>query len=150
MFDAQEMMKAISTSHCVPQMSSQQIFDIVATHLFTQGKRSMHIEVGRISGRCAYRGDNGLKCAIGVLLPDSVVRDTWDIYTVAIANICDDRNASVKNLTAHKGLLTELQLLHDDEYNWESTAHMRQAFRSIRNNDGIDADILFTLSFSDR
>lgn len=46
--------------------SKQKLFDIVKSHLLTQMKKS----VGK-DGKPAYRGLNGLKCAIGCLIPDS-------------------------------------------------------------------------------
>ncbi len=47
----------------------QEAFDIVYKHLLTQGERSMSIdEEGE--EQCLYRGPNGLKCAIGVLIDD--------------------------------------------------------------------------------
>jgi len=45
-------------------MDKQEVFDKVATHLLTQMVRSAD-EDG-----CLYRGPNGLKCAIGCLIPD--------------------------------------------------------------------------------
>jgi hypothetical protein len=47
------------------QATPQQVFDQVATHLLTQGSRSLGNE-----GRCAYRGINGLQCAAGCLIGD--------------------------------------------------------------------------------
>jgi hypothetical protein len=45
-------------------LTRQEIFDKVATHLLTQKQQSLGPD------GCMYRGDNGLKCAIGVLIPD--------------------------------------------------------------------------------
>jgi hypothetical protein len=45
-------------------MTPQEIFDTVAVHLMTQGKKSQG------AGECLYRGPDGLKCAAGVLIPD--------------------------------------------------------------------------------
>lgn len=47
-------------------MDKQEIFDKVAVHLLTQMKKSLITFFG-----CAYRSDDGLKCAIGVLIPDN-------------------------------------------------------------------------------
>jgi predicted RNase H-like nuclease len=50
----------------------QEVFDTVAQHLIAQGKKSM----ARLSedphphAVCAYRGENGTKCAVGCLIPD--------------------------------------------------------------------------------
>lgn len=48
-------------------MTPQEIFDTVAKHLITQGQQSQ-----RDDGTCLYRGPGGLKCAVGVLIPDDV------------------------------------------------------------------------------
>jgi len=45
-------------------MKKQRAADIVVRHLLTQGKRSMRGNV------CALRGADGLKCAVGCLIPD--------------------------------------------------------------------------------
>ena len=45
-------------------MTQQQIFDKVATHLLTQGAKSM------MGDTCRYRGSNGAKCAVGCLIKD--------------------------------------------------------------------------------
>ena len=47
-------------------LTNQEIFDKVAVHLLTQNKQSRTGDVG-----CAYRGNDGLSCAIGCLIPDA-------------------------------------------------------------------------------
>lgn len=47
------------------QAEAQEIFNKVATHLLTQGKRSVASD-----GSCMYRGPEGTKCAIGCLIED--------------------------------------------------------------------------------
>lgn len=42
----------------------QKVFDRVALHLLQQGERSVD------GTRCLYRGQNGLKCAVGFLIAD--------------------------------------------------------------------------------
>jgi len=46
-------------------LTKKQIYDKVAKHLLSQRARSM------TGGRCVYRNPQGLKCAIGCLIPDS-------------------------------------------------------------------------------
>jgi hypothetical protein len=46
-------------------MTPQEIFDTVATHLFTQGHKAINGH-----GGCVYRCRDGSKCAVGVLIPD--------------------------------------------------------------------------------
>ena len=45
--------------------TNQEIFDRVVEHLAQQKKRSMYDK-----DTCAYRSEDGLKCAIGALIPD--------------------------------------------------------------------------------
>lgn len=54
-------------------MNKQEVFDKVAAHLLQQKEKSMTM------GRCMYRSANGLKCAIGCLIPD-------DLYESSIEN----------------------------------------------------------------
>lgn len=49
-------------------MNNQQAFDIMIQHLRQQGQPSK--EEG--SSRCLYRGPDGLKCAVGALIPDNI------------------------------------------------------------------------------
>lgn len=47
-------------------MELREIYEIVRAHLLKQMERAID------GGVCAYRGDRGLKCAIGCLIPDTV------------------------------------------------------------------------------
>ena len=47
-------------------MTDQEIFNIVALHLFKQQAGSFDED----REHCLYRNDDGLKCAIGILIPD--------------------------------------------------------------------------------
>ena len=55
--------------------TSQGIFDFVVPRLAVQGKRSRRSED---SSLCSYRGPNGLKCAVGHLIPDSLYKKEMD------------------------------------------------------------------------
>lgn len=56
-------------------MNRQEIFDKVFTGLRSQGfERSFN----KRSQRCKYRGDNGMKCAVGHLIPDELYKERWD------------------------------------------------------------------------
>lgn len=94
----------------LPQATAQQVFDQVARHLLTQGRRSV-TEVPALirfgsSSVCAYRGDGGLKCAAGCFIgDDEYMRDfegkTWNKlveYGIPIM---------------HNALIRQLQLIHD-------------------------------------
>lgn len=89
----------------------QEIFDIVAKHLLTQGKKSVNH-----SGICYYRGKNGAKCAAGALIPDDQYdpkfeQSTWQELV---------RKEWVENKFAHQ--IQILQTIHDDadyEESWK-------------------------------
>lgn len=97
-------------------MGLQEIFDKVATHLLTQGEKSMlpHDHVvflnPHLNIECAYRGENGLSCAVGCLIPD----DKYDEYIegkgVSEVNAVCNMNWNYRQVQ----LLWELQSVHDD------------------------------------
>ena len=49
-------------------MDTQAVVDKVLKHLWDQGKCSYQPYIGA----CAYRGEDGTKCAIGILIPDEI------------------------------------------------------------------------------
>lgn len=87
-------------------MEQQEVFDVVVKHLFTQRRQSM------TGGYCAYRGAEGTKCAVGVLIPD-------DVYTEDMEEKCVDElrhqyHAVLPQfITDHSSLLLSLQNVHD-------------------------------------
>ena len=76
-------------------MTNQEIFDKVYRHLLTQNAKSMRFGL-RNGKQCAYRGDDGLKCAIGCLIPD----DKYDpiIEGAAPCFIAGFKDASINAL----------------------------------------------------
>jgi len=56
-------------------LTRQEAYDIVRRHLLTQMKVSCSE-----TGACKYRGPDGLKCAIGALIPDSLYNVRWDTF----------------------------------------------------------------------
>ena len=96
----------------------QEIFDTVAHHLLTQNAKS-EIPYPNLKDMtlCRYRGDKGLKCAIGVLIPDELYKEEYENQTVSVLllelhfpfhqigiDISDSRTAV---------LLSRLQVVHD-------------------------------------
>ena len=59
-------------------MNRQKVFDTVLTHLRTQNRRAVNG-----SGGCVYRSPEGLKCAIGCLIPDELYRSSMEGTTVS-------------------------------------------------------------------
>src|SRR3954452_25038072 len=87
-------------------MTPQQIYNRVAKHLLTQNRKS--VKPGTM--RCLYRGPNGLKCAIGILIPNKLYSE--DMERVPVLNLC--RFPSLKSrFDGHYSLLCELQTVHD-------------------------------------
>jgi hypothetical protein len=60
------------------EVTPQEVFDLVARHLLVQGQKSI-IRVSNSRSKCAYRGDDGLKCAIGALISDEVYYDGLEL-----------------------------------------------------------------------
>lgn len=86
-------------------MDNQELFNRVAKHLLTQGKKS----INPATNRCMYRAPDGCSCAIGCLIPD-------EAYSGAI----EDKSSSHEFVRKAAGLTEEnsdlarkLQGVHD-------------------------------------
>lgn len=78
--------------------TKQKWFNQVLRHMRKQGKKS--VDVG---GNCLYRGPDGLKCAIGALLPDELLRsrtEGLDVYSL----LTGLRSSLVRRRRAHLGV----------------------------------------------
>lgn len=93
-------------------MTEQEIFDKVKSHLLSQGKKSFQ----GIS--CAYRGDDGLKCAIGCLISDENYSSSLEGWTVGEASVLQALYGSGLGeiVWTERGqrLMLALQSVHDD------------------------------------
>lgn len=68
----------------------QDIYNTVRTHLLTQNAKSMRpsrLPAG--DPQCAYRGSGGMKCAVGVLIPDEKYSPSMEGYSVHRAATAD-------------------------------------------------------------
>jgi hypothetical protein len=92
-------------------MTKQEIFDKVATHLITQNKKS-YLPGGNV---CAYRGENGCKCAIGILIPDDKYDPFLEGKMVGNKRVLDSLEAGI-NIESVEMLqfLNILQNVHDN------------------------------------
>ena len=93
-------------------LTEQQVFDRVAKHLLTQNKKSGHWVCGTGFGRifdCLYRGPNGLKCAIGVLIPDEKYEPEFEGLGAINKELC--AAAGISHIG--KDFLGDLQDIHD-------------------------------------
>ena len=93
-------------------MTKQEIFDKVATHLLTQKKRSY------ASNSCAYRGDYGGMCAVGVLISDEFYDEKMEGSPVK--DLINDFPKACKDFSDEGSLLQALQDIHDvwPAYEW--------------------------------
>jgi hypothetical protein len=95
----------------------QELFDFVAAHLRQQKSKSMNNE-----SACAYRGDNGRKCAVGCVIKDEEYSPWMEGKSVVgiASHISHHPNEQVclqplyNRLVPHVNLLCYLQTAHDD------------------------------------
>lgn len=91
----------------------QKYFNIIATHLLTQGKQSRGTNDEGFD-RCLYRSDDGKRCAIGCLIKD-------DFYSKEFEGLCTTSEGIVQALSLsgvpqcvlEGNMLGDLQSLHD-------------------------------------
>lgn len=98
-------------------MTRQEMFDIVSKHLLTQMTPSKVTYLDGVKG-CAYRGDGGLMCAIGCLIPDSVYTSKMEGNDVeGLIQDFDIPGLEEKDVD----FLCDLQNIHDNEQpdTWE-------------------------------
>lgn len=105
-------------------LKTQQIFDKVVTHLYTQKRQAMSSD-----NICKYRADNGLSCAVGCLIEDKDYQKEFDdadndngtAIEDIITNI-DFKNKKLKMfLEKNVDILERLQTIHDRNANWDSS-----------------------------
>lgn len=95
------------------RLTNQKVFDKVARHLLTQGKRAQNE-----NRDCMYRAPDGSKCEAGCLIPD-------DLYDKSIEGTCIDGDSPthqlLKKLVRSPSFVGELQSIHDDActYSWK-------------------------------
>lgn len=130
-------------------MTPQEIFDTVARHLFAQGKQS------RDSVSCLYRGPDGTKCAVGVLIPDATYDEDmegWPIAGLFDPDACQlDEFSLPAWMGEHVNLLQRLQNVHDEphvEAYWVDDKRMRWELSLVAQAYGLDDSILPGLSFN--
>lgn len=89
---------------------NQEIFDLACKGMLRQGRKSLNE-----SNFCAYRGRDGLKCAVGHIIPDNLYMEEFDErdgehYTSVMRKLRDHIMVEDdRGLT----LLGRLQLVHD-------------------------------------
>jgi hypothetical protein len=88
--------------------SAQEVFDIVVNHLFTQGRPAYDGVQG-----CMYRAPDGLRCAVGVLIPDDLYDPEFETNS-SDKVIHDLFKSGLADWREHEKLLIALQDAHDN------------------------------------
>ena len=100
-------------------LSKVEIFDKVSAHLINQAERSVAmVQVrGKLTSTCAYRGDNGLMCAVGVLIKDEFYNSEFENRTSLAQPVRKALTASGVNMSDNEIalMLNALQAVHDND-----------------------------------
>jgi len=113
----------------------QDVFNFVATHLFTQGEQAIDED------SCKYRvNEEGktLSCAGGCLIPDAEYSLTlegvsWREF-IFLNRDCNIYSPTARMLDMTPGmtnLIQSLQSVHDTNRSWLSTYNMQEQLRSV-------------------
>jgi hypothetical protein len=140
-------MSKISMSKMTPK-TAQQIFDHVTVHLLTQMKQSMtrvlRTKLNCPDGRepievCAYRGDEGCKCAVGALIPDDLYRPSLEGYRATSESVRSIL-VCVGVFHEHLMLVGELQTVHDSflPLQWRNELRLLAMRRGLEFNPPAD------------
>ena len=112
-------------------MNTQQAFDIMVAHLRQQKRPSRSDSSG-----CLYRGPDGLKCAVGALIPDELYSERME-------------NQNLYNLMREKGKFpglselfadVDIQVLSDfqDTHDFNEPARWEQRFKLCAEEFGLN------------
>lgn len=129
----------------------QEVFNYVAKHLFTQGKQArVKNTLYPDNTKCAYRNEDGLKCAVGCLLDDEYYQPEMD----------QEKSSGIRNIvskyqfpqwvTDNLGLVSQLQSVHDNSNNWLKTRDMHVGLSGVARFFNLSMDFVNTLKFEDR
>lgn len=99
-------------------MNTQQAFDTITNHLYTQKVRATH------DNGCSYRGNNGTMCAVGCVLPDEFYVSEMDSCFDADKKYPGIEGVGIIDIARYFNLpgwmyvnlefLTEMQRFHDN------------------------------------
>jgi hypothetical protein len=108
--------------------TTQDMFDHVARHLFKQHIRSFSLR------SCKYRGEHGLRCAVGCLIDDESYSDK--IEGLRIDAIVRTVEVSIGRIISNSEikLLMMLQRVHDNETvdNWPSRLKLIARYSGLK------------------
>jgi hypothetical protein len=124
-------------------MTPQEIFNTTARHCFTQG----HQATGGASGSCLYLdSETRRKCAVGCHLSDAalslvtdVVADVTDLLDILKDDAVEGAHVlgDIALIENNRRLFVQLQSVHDNETNWNSSERMRESFNFVAEDHGL-------------
>jgi hypothetical protein len=109
-------------------VTKQEIFDKVYRWFAVDGnQRSFDTQ----RGLCAYRGKNGARCAVGVLIPDNEYSSRFEGDSVMVLLGREKCSPTLKAISeGNERFLAELQRAHDEATNHDRlTAALRSVAR---------------------
>lgn len=121
------------------EMDKQEVFEYVVKHLFVQGKRASNNQ-----GGCKYLTDDGLKCAVGCLIPTEIYDPLMEL-SGNIRNLITDFGPILpKEIKRYSSLLFSLQIIHDSSEYWVSEYVLKQQIQAIAdaNTNKLDTDFM--------
>jgi len=104
-------------------ISLQHTYDTIIDHLNNGGKQSAKALRDGLGAKCLYRGPDGAKCFIGLMIPDDKFEHEWDSGKSALDLVYEDKiivEDSGKTGSAHQ--LKCLQQIHDTKDNWDANS----------------------------
>ena len=123
-------------------MSPQEIYNTVVTHLSRQGQRSVDDKY------CRYHSEDGLMCAVGVLIPKEEYFPEIDQGNKTIKNLVQQYEDKFPEwMSENLGLLSELQSVHDRQYLWEDRQKMLDTLTDVAEAYDVSPAILNKLEF---
>lgn len=109
--------------------SKQQLFDFIGEHLIRQGKQASGGTFG-----CAYRGKDGLKCAIGCIIPDKFYKKEMENKSV-FALFAFDLPWYIQR---YNKFLDRMQGVHDNVDNWFGDGRIQKVLINVGIDEGLD------------
>jgi len=123
-------------------LTNQEIFDKAVGGLLKQGKAARK-ENEKGVNRCVYRTDDGLKCAVGQIIPDNLYQSGMEDLSVDVLFqiFSDEMSAIGLDMATQGHLLNDLQCVHDTSGPVYWAENFRQVAKDFNLNSGVcDAD----------
>lgn len=123
-------------------MNKQKIFDRIATHLLTQGRKSLKVLRDDPDPICLYRGPDGMSCAVGCLITDDNYTPELEDRRVNNSLIIEalEQSLNVHLMQSDIAFLEELQYIHDNDKADAWPSRLRSLADSLGlSSDAIDA-----------